>query len=76
MTEASISQEDDMTPTNSEYEQFDADGSLNEKRQGQVLASVGAILDMIERERAGLHLFGEKVEMLKASRELRLQRSE
>lgn len=65
-----------MTPSNSEHEQFDADVTLNEKRQGQVWASVDAILDVIERERAGLNLFGQKVEMLNASREPRLQPSE
>ncbi len=45
-----------------------------EEREGQVWASVGALLSVIERERTGLHLFKQGVEMLKAN-EHRLQPS-
>jgi hypothetical protein len=40
-----------------------------EEREHRVRESVGELLQVIERERAGLNLFGETVEMLGAKRE-------
>ena len=40
-----------------------------EEREHRVRESVGELLQVIERERAGLILFGETVEMLGATRE-------
>lgn len=49
--------------------------SRAKSRRGEVWASVGALLEVIERERAGLELFGQRVEMLSAG-EQRLQAGE
>ena len=49
--------------------------SRAKSRGGEVWASVGALLEVIERERAGLELFGQRVEMLSAG-EQRLQAGE